>query len=300
MNTMASQPALWRVGAKRTLALDRPRLMGILNVTPDSFYDGGRHATDDAAVDYALALVEQGADIIDVGGESTRPGANRIDPDEQIRRTVSVIERLRCASNVIISIDTTLASVAAAALDAGAEVINDVSAGREDGQMLELAAAHCCGLILMHRLVPPDHDCYSHQYAQSPRYDDVVGDVAAFLRRRCTAALAAGVDVGSIVIDPGLGFGKSVEQNLELSRRMPELVQMQTEIPSGGTRSLPVLSAVSRKSFVGAPYGASDPADRLPGTLAMSVAHWRSGVRLFRVHDVGPHRTALEAASSGR
>lgn len=275
--------------------------MAILNVTPDSFYDGGRLASPGAALDAAARAVEEGADILDVGGESTRPGAQRIDADEQIARIVPIIRAVRSApsplSTAPISVDTTLAPVARAALDAGADAINDVSAGTEDPDLLPLAAERGAGLVLMHRLLPPDRDRYSDRYDRPPEYRDVVADVRAFLAERVAAALAVGCDLRSILIDPGLGFGKTVEQNLELIRRTREL----TVLPlPGGSARLPVLSALSRKSFVGraAGMGESAPADRLAPTLALSAVHLSAGASIFRVHDVREHARALQAAWS--
>ncbi|MHC5007326.1 MAG: dihydropteroate synthase [Planctomycetota bacterium] len=280
-------PKAWQVAPGRTLRLDEPRLMGVLNVTPDSFSDGGAYPDPAAASEHGLAMVEQGACIIDVGGESTRPGAQRVPHDEQIARTVPVIEHLRQRSDVLISIDTTSSLVAAAALDAGADVVNDVAAGTEDDRILPLVAQRQCGLVLMHRLVPPEADTYSDQYDRPPDYGDVVTDVRAYLEARCRVAVEGGVDPASIVIDPGLGFGKTVEQNYELIRRAGELTGA----------GYPVLSAASRKSFVGAVTGVADPGRRAIGSTAVSVIHWLAGVRLFRVHDVAAHREALAVAA---
>jgi len=283
------QPAqMWQVGPGRTLQLDQPRFSGVLNVTPDSFSDGGANATVAAAVDHAASMLAQGACMIDVGGESTRPGARRVEAAEQIDRTAGVIAALRRHSDALISIDTTLAAVAEAALDAGADVINDVSAGTEDAGIFELAARRECGLILMHRRVPPDQDLYSDRYDRAPEYGDVVVDVGDWLARRCSAAEDCGVDPASIVIDPGLGFGKSVEQNFELIRRVDELV----------ATGRPVLGASSRKSFIGAVTGVSEPAGRDAGSATVSVLQWMAGVRLFRVHDVAAHRQAIAVAAA--
>ena len=263
--------------------------MGVLNVTPDSFSDGGAHASVTAAVDHAVSMVAQGASVVDVGGESTRPGAGRVEMSEQIDRTAPVIEALRRAADTLISIDTTLAGVAEAALDAGADIINDVSAGTEDAGIFELAAQRACGLILMHRRVPPGQDVYSDRYVEPPDYADVVATVGDWLATRCRVAESRGIDPDSIVIDPGVGFGKSVEQNFELIRRIDELVGM----------GRPVLSAASRKSFIGAVTGVKEPARRDAGSAAVSVLHWLAGVRLFRVHDVAAHRQALAVAAGG-
>ena len=283
------QPAqMWRVGPRRTLRLDQPRLIGVLNVTPDSFSDGGANATVTAAVDHAASMLAQGACVIDIGGESTRPGAGRVEAAEQIDRTVRVIEALRRRSDTLISIDTTRAAVAEAALDAGADIINDVSAGTEDDEVFALASRRGCGLILMHRRVPPDQDVYSDRYLEQPEYADVVAAVGDWLARRCRVAEDRGVDPASIVIDPGLGFGKSVEQNFELIRRVDELV----------ATGRPVLGAASRKSFIGAVTGVKDPARRNAGSATVSVLQWLAGVRLFRVHDVAVHRQAIAVAAA--
>jgi dihydropteroate synthase len=272
----------------RVLRLDQPRLMGIVNVTPDSFSDGGALATVGQAVDHALRMVDEGASIIDVGGESTRPGAERVAAPEQIRRAVPVIERLRTRSDVLISVDTTLAAVAKVALDAGADIINDVAAGREDERMLPLAAERGCGVILMHRRVAPQDDVYSDRYVEAPVYDDVVETVRRFLLERCEVAMAFGVQRSAIVIDPGLGFGKTVGQNYQLIARMSELVET----------GFPVLCSASRKSFVGVVSGTEEPRARIVGSTAVSVAGWLAGVRLLRVHDVAAHREALAVAAA--
>lgn len=278
--------SVWQVGADWFLPLDRPRLMGVLNVTPDSFSDGGQNMNPARAVGRALRMINEGADIIDIGGESTRPGAQRISDAQQIDRTVPVIEELHRHADVLISIDTTRAAVAEAALDAGAKIINDVAAGRDDESILSLAASRQCGLVLMHRLRPPGEDSYSDRYHEDPEYKDVVAEVSDFLNRRAEEAIRAGVDPASIVIDPGLGFGKTVEQNYQLIARGAEFVE------SG----YPVLSAASRKSFIGTISDVEVPAERVFGSVAVSVAQWLMGVRLFRVHDVAQHDQALAVA----
>jgi dihydropteroate synthase len=284
-------PSAWRITSTREIALDQPRLMGILNVTPDSFSDGGLHVQPDAAYSAAMGMIEAGATIIDIGGESTRPGAERVSTLEQIRRVVPVIEQIRRQSDVAITIDTTVSEVARAALEAGANAINDVAAGTEDTGIFALAAERQCGIILMHRRTRPEADSYSHQYAKTdarPVYDDVVAAVRDFLADRARAAIDAGIDAAAIVIDPGLGFGKTVEQNYQLIARTSELL----------TLGYPVLSAASRKSFIGAVSGVEKPADRVAGSMAVSVSHFISGVRLFRVHDVAAHRHALAVAAA--
>ncbi len=278
---------VWQVGGGRALRLDRPRIAGVLNVTPDSFSDGGACEDVPTAVARALQMIEEGACVIDVGGESTRPGAARVAADLQVARTVPVIEALRRRCNVLISIDTTQVEVAEASLDAGADIINDVSAGTEDARMLDLAAGRGCGLVLMHRRVPPQEDSYSDRYAGAPEYADVAAEVRRFLEDRCREAVAAGVDASALVIDPGLGFGKTVEQNFQLIHSIRSLVET----------GYPVLSAASRKSFLGAVTGVTTPSDRVSGSTAVSVIHYLAGVRLFRVHDVAAHREALDVAA---
>ena len=280
--------ASWRISAKRTLSLDQPRLIGVLNVTADSFSDGGAYGSVAEAVDHGRRMLEDDACVIDVGGESVRPGASRVGSQEQIDRTIPVIERLRAESDVPISIDTTRAAVAEAALEAGADIINDVAAGTEDEGIFELAARRGCGLVLMHRLRSPEADSYSDRYVEAPVYDDVVAAVRDFLLERCGVALERGVEPSSIVIDPGLGFGKTVEQNYRLIGGIGELV----------ATGYPVLSAASRKSFLGSVTGVTRPRDRVAASVAISVAHWMAGVRLFRVHDVAAQRQALAVAAA--
>lgn len=264
--------------------------MTILNLTPDSFSDGGRLPTPAHAADAARLAVDEGADALDLGAESTRPGADRVPPDEQTRRLLPAIEAIRAAGiDLPITVDTTRATVALAALEAGADAINDVAAGEEDDDMLALAAGRRCGLILMHRLRPPDQDRFSDRHDRPPEYPGgVVSSVATYLYSRVRAALRAGVPAPALLTDPGLGFGKSVDQNLELVRSTPTLLAL----------GYPVLSALSRKSFTGR-IGLnrdSDPSERLPATLALSVLHLQTGARLFRVHDTAAHRQALDAA----
>ncbi len=266
--------------------------MAIINCTPDSFHASSRAETVDRALELARRAMGEGADLIDIGAESTRPGAQRVDADEQIKRAVPVIEAIRAHSGALsavpISIDTTLSAVARAALDAGADAVNDVSAGREDPALLELAAERGAGLVLMHRLTTPGHDRYSDQYNKPPAYEDVVQEVAAVLQRATDSALAHGASPSAIVWDPGLGFGKGIDDTLKLIRSTPVLA----------SQGYPVLSALSRKSFVGRLSLGRDsqPAERLSGTLALSTLHLSWGARIFRVHDVGPHRQALDAA----
>lgn len=265
--------------------------MAILNATPDSFHDGGSFPTVDLACRFACEAVRDGADAIDIGGESTRPGAEPVSPEEQVQRTVPIIRAIREAGlSIPITIDTTRGEVATAALDAGADAVNDVSAGRDDPGMFDLVARRGAGIILMHRLTDPSRDRFSDQYDAPPAYQDVVGEVRAFLLQRVREALAAGINPDSICIDPGLGFGKSVDQNMELIRRTDELANI----------GLPILSALSRKSFVGRVSLERDshPSERLWGTVGLSVVHAMSGAAIVRVHDVRAHVEALRPVTS--
>ena len=253
------------------------RVMGIVNVTPDSFSDGGRYLDPQQAIEHALELEREGAAILDIGGESTRPGAEPVSLDQELRRVVPVLEALAGrASAAQLSIDTAKAAVARAALDAGATFVNDVTALRGDPEMAEVVArsgADCC---LMHMLGEPrtmQHD---------PRYDDVVGEVKAFLEARMAFAIAAGIEEQRIVLDPGIGFGKKLEHNLELLRRLDEFL----------TLGRPVSIGTSRKSFLGRLTGRT-VGDRIPGTIATNVLAYERGARVFRVHDVAPVRDAL-------
>lgn len=279
----------WQLGHGKVIRLDRPRVVAIFNLTPDSFADGGALPTPSAVRGRAERDVRDGAAMIEVGGESTRPGAERVDAGTQIERLIPAIEAIRSAggplAEIPIGVDTTRAEVARAAIEAGADAINDVSAGTEDPAMFEFAAQTGAGLVLMHRLDPPERDQFSDQYTHPPAYGDVVEEVRRFLEERLSAATDAGVDQSSIVLDPGLGFGKTVEQNLELVRRTGELLGL----------GRPVMSAASRKSFVGR-VGLdrdSDPGERLAASVALTVLHARAGARLMRVHDVGAHMQAL-------
>jgi len=274
------------VSADRVLSLDPFAIMGVVNVTPDSFSDGGQFASFEEAAQHALDLVEQGAAVIDVGGESTRPGAPSVSAEEQIRRVIPTISRIRARSHVAISIDTTNATVAAAALDAGADFVNDVSAGTDDRGMFPLLARRGAGVVLMHRLAAPSDDSYSDRYERAPEYSDVVKSVGDFLLARAEIAMAAGIARESIALDPGLGFGKTVAQNFELVARTSELAAL----------GYPVLVGASRKSFLGAVSGRTDPEQRIIGSVVAAVAAYGGGARIVRAHDVGAHREALLVA----
>lgn len=268
-----------------------PLLMGILNITPDSFSDGGQHDSIDAAVAHGLQLAKDGAAMIDVGGESTRPGSERVGIDEQIKRVAEPIRQLREAldaqgfEDVVISIDTTRSAVAAAALDAGAAMLNDVSAGREDDAMFKHAAERNVPIALMHMLGSPG------TMQDNPRYENVVEDVRAFLLDRADVAARAGVAKEKIWLDPGIGFGKTLAHNLALLGALDRFV----------AAGYPVLLGVSRKRFiVGCCQGFDQPdaSQRLPGTLAANLIGAQAGVQALRVHDVAEHRQALAVLRS--
>lgn len=287
---MTNHADIWRLSTTRAVHLDRPRLFTILNITPDSFSDGGLLPTPAYAADAARRAADEGADGLDIGAESTRPGADRVPADEQTRRLTPAIRAIRDAGiHLPITVDTTRAATARAALDAGADAINDVSGATEDDAMLALAAERSCGLILMHRLAPPDLDRFSDAYDAPPDYPGGVAEsVASFLDTRLRAAARAGLPADRTLLDPGLGFGKSVRQCLDLIDQTDRLLAL----------GRPVMSALSRKSFVGrAGLGRdSTPDERLPATLALSALHLRAGARVFRVHDTAPHRQSLDAA----
>lgn len=287
-------PDVWELGNGKAITLDQPRLVAILNITPDSFYEASRRGAVDDAVRAAAAFVAEGAAMLDVGGESTRPGAERVSAEEQITRIVPVIEAIRRApaplANIPLSVDTTLAGVARAAIRAGADAINDVSGGEDDPAILTVAAESGAGLVLMHRYRRPSDDSYSDRYSAAPRHGAVADEVIAMLTRAAESALARGVRRGAIVLDPGLGFGKTVEQNLELLHATPRL----------RATGYPVLSALSRKSFVGRVSLGRDssPQERLAGTLVCSLKHAQFGASLFRVHDVAEHAAAFRTATA--
>lgn len=258
-------------------------LMGVVNVTPDSFSDGGRYLEPRSAIEHGLELAGAGAAILDIGGESTRPGASPVNEGQELARVLPVIEGLTSAgTRAQISIDTSKAAVAAAALAAGATFVNDVTALRGDPAMAALIAdsgATCC---LMHMLGEP------RTMQEDPRYEDVVDDVKAFLEQRLQIAVAQGIDERRIALDPGIGFGKTAEHNLELLRRLDEVVAI----------GRPVMIGASRKSFIGRITGRSEPSDRVAGTVAVNVLAYERGARLFRVHDVAPSRDALTMAAA--
>jgi len=259
------------------------RLMGVVNVTPDSFSDGGRYLDPDLATSHGLELAAEGAAILDVGGESTRPGALPVEAEEELRRVLPVVEGLAAAgTQAQISVDTSKAIVASRALEAGATFVNDVTALRADPEMVGLIASSRADVCLMHMLGEP------RTMQEDPRYEDVVSDVKRFLEERLQYAVQRGVDEDRILLDPGIGFGKTLEHNLELIARIDELVAL----------GRPVAIGASRKSFIGRITGRPDPDDRVPGTVAVNVLAYERGVRVFRVHDVAPSRDALSMAAA--
>ena len=265
------------------IALDRPRIMAIVNVTPDSFSDGGERLDPARAIADGLRFVAEGADIVDVGGESTRPGAQPIEADEELRRALPVVEGL-ARKGVVVSIDTRHAAVARACLDAGARIVNDISALQDDPGLLPLVAARGCPVVLMHR-----QGRQEDKYVVPP-YANVVEEVRAFLVRRAEACEAAGVARSRIALDPGLGFGKSVEENMALIAGAGRLAEA----------GYPVLIGASRKSFIGRLTGIAEPRARDAASVWLAVEASRRGAALVRVHDVVGTRQALAVSQAMR
>jgi len=285
-----------------------PVIMGILNVTPDSFSDGGEHFDPKAATAHALALIADGARIIDFGPESTRPGARAVTADEQLQRCIPVIEAVRKVDRTTpLSIDTRSAEVARAALDAGADIINDVSALRDDPEMAALVAEQRVPVVLIHRRGSSE----TMQAGGGPHYDDIIGEITGFLRERVDFAVNRGVDRDRIILDPGIGFGKRVEHNLSIMRRLDRFVEL----------GLPILIGASRKSFIGAVLQDSQPRsqggaprketgaalqtsygpkDREAGSLACAIIAALAGVSIIRVHEVRPAVEALRMCRAVR
>ena len=261
-------------------AVPEPIVMGVVNVTPDSFSDGGAWLDPAAAIAHGRALVAQGAAILDIGGESTRPGADPVSEAEELRRVLPVLEGL-AGAGARLSIDTSKAAVAAAALDMGASIVNDVTALRGDPRMAEVVAQRGCEVCLMHMLGEP------RTMQRDPRYDDVVADVRAFLAQRLEHAVAHGIARERVWLDPGIGFGKTIDHNLELLARLDEIVAL----------GRPVAVGTSRKSFLGRITGRG-PGERVAGTIATNVLALARGASVFRVHDVAEARDALLVAAA--
>jgi dihydropteroate synthase len=273
----ASGGAVWRCGDRVLLLGARTLVMGIVNVTPDSFSDGGMFRDAEGAVKHGLRSLEEGADVLDVGGESTRPGAESVDTDEERSRVLPVIEGLRReAPEVIVSVDTRKAAVARDAIAAGADVVNDVSAAA-DPDMFDVVASTGVGLVLMHMQGEPE------TMQADPHYDDVVAEVRGFLAERIEAAVAAGIGRDRLCVDPGIGFGKRLDHNLGLLRSIRTFRDL----------GVPLLVGVSRKRFIGEISGVDDPGDRLEGSLGAAAWCATQGVDVVRVHDVGATVRAL-------
>jgi dihydropteroate synthase len=267
-------------GKDFTLGL-RTWIMGVLNVTPDSFSDGNQYFDKDEAIRKGLHLVEEGSDIIDIGGESTRPGSESIPAEEEILRTLPVITALRERTDVLISIDTTKSEVARAALDAGADIINDISALRFDSQMASLAAQEDVPIILMHMKGTPQ------TMQVKPSYEDALLEIKAFLKESIDRAVASGIKKDKIIIDPGIGFGKRLKDNLTLINNLEILEDL----------GQPILIGVSRKSFIGTILG-SPPQERLEGTIASAILSVVHGAHILRVHDVASVKRAVRVTEA--
>jgi dihydropteroate synthase len=284
MNKTAARP-IWTTG-RGVLDFSKPRVMGILNVTPDSFWDGGLHSGVTAALHHGERLVAEGADIIDVGGESTRPGAQPVNTQEEIRRVVPVVEALTTAfPDIPVSVDTVKSETARAVADAGAAIINDVSGLRLDPAISDVVSTRGLGIVLMHSR---GSVAEMAQYRMSDYGADPIAEMLTELRRSAQAALDRGVPSDAIVIDPGLGFSKRTEHSLAVLAHLERFVEL----------GFPVLVGPSRKRFVGELSGGLPPDQRLEGTLAACVAAFAKGAHIFRVHDVAAARRALDVAAA--
>ena len=271
---------LWKVAGQTIDLSHNALLMGVLNVTPDSFSDGGQFFTTEQAIEHGLRMAADGAHIIDVGGESTRPGAAPVSIDEELGRVLPVIEELRDKVSALISIDTTKAPVALAALEAGASIVNDISGGRADPEMMKVAAKKKAAFVVMHMQGTPQ------TMQMNPRYDNVVTEVVDFFRQQYACALESSIDSMAIAFDPGIGFGKTVEHNLELLANIGRL----------RIQDRPLVVGVSRKSFLGKIIGSTDINDRLGPTIAFTALLRQRGANVLRVHDVKENAAALRVA----
>jgi dihydropteroate synthase len=273
---------LWKIGKNVVDLSKRGMIMGVLNVTPDSFSDGGEFFATDAAIGSGIKMASEGADIIDVGGESTRPGAEPVSVKEELGRVIPVIEGLRAKIAIRLSIDTSKSEVANAALDAGASIINDVTAGRGDEKMLSLAAKRKAAIVLMHMQGEP------RTMQKDPHYGDVITEVADFFRQQYARALECGVDPMAIAFDPGIGFGKTLEHNLTLLKNLERL----------RAHDRPLAVGVSRKSFLGKLVNSSEMSARAAPTIALTAILRARGADILRVHDVKENVAALRAAEA--
>jgi dihydropteroate synthase len=268
---------IWQIAGRAVDLSQRSIIMGVLNTTPDSFSDGGEFFTTGKAVEHGVRMAAEGAQIIDVGGESTRPGAEPVSAEEELSRVMPVIVKLREKAAAFISIDTTKAAVARGALEAGASIVNDVTGGRGDPEMMKLAAEKKAAFIIMHMLGTP------RTMQTDPHYDDVVGEVADFFRQQYARALECGIDSMAIAFDPGIGFGKTVEHNLELLSNLSRL----------RVHGRPIVVGVSRKSSLGKMIGSAEMSDRLAPTIAFTALLRERGANILRVHDVKENVAAL-------
>lgn len=273
---------IWQIRSREIDLTRRGVVMGIVNVTPDSFSDGGEFLNPDAACAHGLSLVAEGAEILDIGGESTRPGSEGVSAEEEIRRVLPVIQALRRVTEVPISIDTSKASVARAALEAGADIINDVTGLRGDPEMTALAAESRAGVVVMHMQGTP------RTMQSAPTYDDVVAEVGEFFRHSLERAVASGLDPMSIALDPGIGFGKTPAHNLALLAGLKSFASL----------ARPLLVGVSRKSLLGHLANSSAMEDRLWPGVALTALCRERGARIFRVHESKPHHLALRTAEA--
>jgi dihydropteroate synthase len=273
---------LWKIAGRTFDLSERATIMGVLNVTPDSFFDGGEFFPTEKAVEQGKRMAAEGAQIIDVGGESTRPGAEAVSADEELARVLPVIEHLRASISALISIDTSKAAVARRALEVGATIINDVTGGRADPEMMNLAAESGAGFILMHMQGTP------RTMQAAPHYDDVVGEVTNFFRQQYERALECGIDSMAIAFDPGIGFGKTVEHNLSLLAHLESL----------RVQERPLVVGVSRKSSLGKMIGSNAMEDRLAPTIAFTALLRERGANVLRVHDVKENVAALRVTEA--
>jgi dihydropteroate synthase len=273
---------LWKIGDDTVDLSERGMIIGVLNVTPDSFSDGGEFFDSGVAIERGIQIAAEGADIIDIGGESTRPGAESVSVEEELKRVIPVIEKLFSKIDIPISIDTSKSEVAKAALDAGASIINDVTAGSNDEKMLPLAATRKAALVLMHMQGEP------RTMQKNPEYSDVVREVADFFRQQYAWAIECGVDPMRLAFDPGIGFGKTLEHNLSLLKNLKQL----------RVQDRPLVVGVSRKSFLGKLIGSNEMADRVGPTLALTSILRGRGADVLRVHDVKENVTALRITES--
>jgi dihydropteroate synthase len=274
--------ALWKIDGRPVDLSRHAMIMGVLNVTPDSFSDGGEFFAAEKAIEQGMRMSAEGAQIIDVGGESTRPGAQAVSAEEELARVLPVIKKLRANVPAFISIDTSKAIVARAALEAGASIINDVTGGRADPEMMKLAAQKKAALILMHMQGTP------RTMQTNPRYDDVVTEVADFFRQQYACALECGIDCMAIAFDPGIGFGKTVAHNLSLLAHLPQF----------RVHDRPIVVGVSRKSSLGKIIGSDAMSDRLAPTIALTGLLRERGANVLRVHDVKENVAALRVTEA--